>query len=159
QAVGVDVGRVEQVQPGVEADVHQARRPGHVGGAPGLEELVAAAERAGAETQHRHHEPRAAQLSIFHDPVLGAPSDLRPAGRRRRARLAQTPSAVFFYRGRRPATRDNPSPSLAWAYNAAVHPRRHYRGAIMRSLTLLLVTAAVALAALAPAAGRQPGSK
>ena len=33
---------------------------------PGLEELAAAAERAGAQAQHRHLEARAAELSVFH---------------------------------------------------------------------------------------------
>ena len=57
----VDVGRVEHVQAGVEADVDQPRGLGDVACAPGLEELAAAAERAGAEAQDGDLESRAAE--------------------------------------------------------------------------------------------------
>ena len=49
EAVGIDVGGVEHVEAGVEADVYEAGGFGHVARAPGFEEFVAAAECAGAE--------------------------------------------------------------------------------------------------------------
>ena len=71
-AARVDVGRVEHGEAGFEADIDEPRGLGHVAVAPGLEELVAAAERAGAEAQHRNLEPRAAKLSEFHENRLPA---------------------------------------------------------------------------------------
>ena len=70
QPARVDVGRVEHRQPGVEADVDEPRGLGDVARAPGLEELAAAAERAGAEAQDGHPESRSAEYSIFHGRVL-----------------------------------------------------------------------------------------
>ena len=66
QAVRVDVGRVEHRDAGLEADVDEPRRLGDVARAPGLEELVAAAEGAGAEAERGDLEARAAELSVFH---------------------------------------------------------------------------------------------
>ena len=66
-AVRVDVGRVEHGEPGLEADVDEPRGLGDVARAPGLEELVAAAECAGAEAQDGDLESRTAELPEFHD--------------------------------------------------------------------------------------------
>ena len=87
QPARIDVGRVEHRQPGVEADVHQPRGLGDVAGAPGLEELAAAAERAGAEAQDGHAESRSAEDSILHGRVtpavkLSVEKSVRPCGPR-----------------------------------------------------------------------------
>ena len=63
---GIDVGGVEDIDAGVEADVDEARGFGDVGVAPGLEEFVAAAERAGAEAENGDLQTRIAELSVFH---------------------------------------------------------------------------------------------
>ncbi len=52
-AVRIDVGGVEQVDPGLEADLDQAPSLGGVGVAPGAEQRALAAEGAGAEAEGR----------------------------------------------------------------------------------------------------------
>jgi hypothetical protein len=66
RAVRIDVGGVEQRDPGIEADVHQAAGFLQAGIAPIAEERAASAERAGAEAQRGHAEAGCAQASIFH---------------------------------------------------------------------------------------------
>ena len=46
RAAGIDIGGVEHVEPGLEADVDKPRRLRDIGGAPGLEELAFAAKGA-----------------------------------------------------------------------------------------------------------------
>ena len=65
-ACGIDVGAVEHREPGLEADIDQARRFGHVRAAPGLEELALAAEGAGAEAQHGHMKSGSSEAPVFH---------------------------------------------------------------------------------------------
>src|SRR5262249_4319373 len=65
--LGIDVGRVEQGEAGFEADIDEPPGLGDVAGTPGPEQLAAAAEGAGPQTQPRNLESRAAELSIFHD--------------------------------------------------------------------------------------------
>src|ERR1700690_3767316 len=66
EAAGVDVCGVEEVDAGFEADVNEARGFGDVTGAPGFEKFVAAAERAGAETENGNLQAGMAELSEFH---------------------------------------------------------------------------------------------
>ena len=66
EAAGIDVSGVKEIDSGVEADVDEARGFRNVAGAPGFEEFVAAAERAGAETQNGNLETGMAELSEFH---------------------------------------------------------------------------------------------
>src|SRR4051812_3074074 len=66
RAAGVDVGAVEHVDPGFEADVDEPRRLGHVAAAPGFEQLAFATKGAGAKSEDRDLEPRAAELPVFH---------------------------------------------------------------------------------------------
>ena len=66
EAVGVDVGGVEEVDAGFDADVDEAGGFCDVGGAPGFEEFVAAAEGAGAEAEDGDFEAGVAELSVFH---------------------------------------------------------------------------------------------
>ncbi|MNC58847.1 hypothetical protein D3C75_1086100 [compost metagenome] len=53
-AVGIDVCGVEQVDPGLQADVDQAAGLGHVAVAPGAEQGAGTAEGARAEAEDRH---------------------------------------------------------------------------------------------------------
>ena len=85
-AVGVDVGGVEQVDAGLEADVHQPRGLGDVGCAPGLEKLVAAAERAGAKAENGNLEAGASQKTVFHGRL--------DAARGRRMQVACLPDSL-----------------------------------------------------------------
>ena len=64
----IDVGGVEQGDPGVQADIDQPARLLNVGRAPGLEELALAAEGAGAEAKHRNGEAGCAEATMFHEP-------------------------------------------------------------------------------------------
>ena len=66
EAAGVDIGGVEEIDAGFEADVDEARGFGDVAGAPGFEEFVAAAERAGTETENGNLQAGMAELSEFH---------------------------------------------------------------------------------------------
>ncbi len=66
-AGGVDVGGVEECDPGVEAEVDQAACRAGVGVAPGPEERSPAAERAGAEAEDGNGETGSAELPVFHD--------------------------------------------------------------------------------------------
>jgi hypothetical protein len=66
KATGVDVGGVEKIDAGFEADVDEARSFRDVTAAPGFEEFVAAAEGAGAETENGNLQAGMAELSIFH---------------------------------------------------------------------------------------------
>ena len=74
--VGVDVGRVEEVDAGFEADVDEPRGFGDVRLAPRLEELVRAAERGRAKTERRNLEAGASKQSVFHG-VLDAGRRMR----------------------------------------------------------------------------------
>ena len=81
QAVGINIGAVEHVEPGVETDVEQTCRLGSASGAPVFEELVAAAKRASAEREHRDEETRAAKLPVFHViPVMRCAWEVYPIG-------------------------------------------------------------------------------
>jgi hypothetical protein len=62
----IDVGAVEQGDAMVEADVDQPARFGNVGRAPGLEEVIRAAEGRGAEGEGGHTKARGAEMAIFH---------------------------------------------------------------------------------------------
>jgi len=68
-AAGVHVGGVKEVDAGFEADVDEATGLGNVGLTPGfeVEELAAATEGAGAETECGYFEAGASQKTIFHD--------------------------------------------------------------------------------------------
>ena len=66
RALGVDVGAVEHGQAGVEADVDQAARFGHVGAAPGTEQRTLAPEGTGAEGEDGHAEAGRAEVTVFH---------------------------------------------------------------------------------------------
>jgi hypothetical protein len=59
-AVGVNIGRIEHGNAGVETDIDEPLCLGHIAGAPGFEELGPPAEGAGPETQHRDRESRRA---------------------------------------------------------------------------------------------------
>ena len=66
-AVGVDIGGVEEIDAGVEADVDELVRFGDVGCCtPGVEKLLAAAKCGGAKTQNGNLEAGASEQSIFH---------------------------------------------------------------------------------------------
>ena len=70
-AVGVHVGRVKQIDAGIEADIDDSSRLGEViGSAPSVKKLVSAAKRAGAKAQDRNLEARASQEPIFHVPWM-----------------------------------------------------------------------------------------
>src|SRR5690606_25634313 len=113
----IDIGRVEQVDAGFEADIDEAACLFHVGRAPVAEQRAGAAERAGTEAQGRHSEAGCAEIAIFHDPVLSnysAGARLALSGlllSRRMARSA-TPSAAI---GTRPATKVTESRPGPWS--------------------------------------------
>ena len=65
-AVGINVGGVEEIDAGVEADVDEAGGFGDVAAAPGFEEFVAAAKGAGAEAENGDLQAGVAELSEFH---------------------------------------------------------------------------------------------
>ena len=65
-AVGVDVGGVEEVAAGFHADVDEVGGFFVLGGAPGFEELVGAAEGAGAEAELGDFEAGAAERAVVH---------------------------------------------------------------------------------------------
>ena len=67
EAAGVNVGGVEEIDAGFEANVDEARGFGDVAGAPGFEKFVAAAEGAGAETENGNLQAGMAELSEFHN--------------------------------------------------------------------------------------------
>src|SRR3984885_6391952 len=62
----IDVGSVEQAHAVIETYVDQSRRAGGVGWSPCLEEVVAAAECAGAEPQRRHAQAGMAETIVVH---------------------------------------------------------------------------------------------
>ena len=64
---GVDVGAVEQGEPGIEADVDQPAGLVDVGVAPGAEKLALAAESPGAEAEHGDAEAGSPEPTMFHD--------------------------------------------------------------------------------------------
>src|SRR5215471_10079860 len=64
QAVGIDIGRVEERRAGLERDVDEARRLLELGVAPGPKEFVAAAEGRGAEAEDRHLEAGPAEQTM-----------------------------------------------------------------------------------------------
>ncbi len=66
RAGGIAVGGVEEIDPGLQTQIDEARRFGDIGAAPALEEFVGAAERAGAEAEDGDLEAGAAELAIFH---------------------------------------------------------------------------------------------
>jgi hypothetical protein len=66
-AVRIDVGGVEQGDPGLQAEVDQPPRLDDVGVAPGAEQRALAAEGAGPEAEGRYPEARLSELTI----VLG----------------------------------------------------------------------------------------
>jgi hypothetical protein len=68
-AVGVDVGGIDQVDPGVQAPVHLPPGLRHVC-RPDVLERAAAAERHRAHGEHGHPQTRLAQCAIFHVPNL-----------------------------------------------------------------------------------------
>ena len=65
-AVGVDVGGVEEVAAGFHADVDEVGGFGVLGGAPGFEEFVGAAEGSGAEAELGDFEAGAAEGAVVH---------------------------------------------------------------------------------------------
>ena len=62
----VDIRRVKQREPRLETDIHEPRRLGDLGRAPGFEKIPAPAKRARAEAEHRHLEPRPTEIAIIH---------------------------------------------------------------------------------------------
>jgi hypothetical protein len=50
----VHIRGIEEINPGVQADSDQPRCFFHIGSTPGLEELVSASERTGAEAENRN---------------------------------------------------------------------------------------------------------
>src|SRR4029077_9256820 len=64
EAGGINVGGVEQAHAVIETEVDQSGCAGRVGRSPGLEEVVAAAEGARAETQRRHTQAGMAETII-----------------------------------------------------------------------------------------------
>jgi hypothetical protein len=64
----IGIRGVEERRAGVDTDVHQPLRLGHIRAAPRSVELAAAAERRRSEAQHRHAQPAPAQLPEFHIP-------------------------------------------------------------------------------------------
>src|SRR5579859_114534 len=66
EPAGVDIGSVEEVDSGVEADVEETAGFGHVGVSPCLEKLVAAPESGDSKTKRGNFEAGASEKSIFH---------------------------------------------------------------------------------------------
>ena len=66
EAVGIDVGGVEEIDAGFHADIDQAGGFGHVARSPRAEEFSASAEGASAKTECGYFQAGAAQLSEFH---------------------------------------------------------------------------------------------
>src|SRR5262245_7882893 len=63
----VDVGGIEHREPGVEADIDEARRERGIASTERFEELaVAAAKRSSAETENRNLECRSAEQARVH---------------------------------------------------------------------------------------------
>src|SRR5580704_4056292 len=67
EAAGVDIGSVEEIDAGFEANVDESRSFGDVAGTPGFEKFVAAAKGAGAETENGNLQAGMAELSEFHN--------------------------------------------------------------------------------------------
>jgi len=65
-ALAVDVGGVEEIDPGLKTQIDHAAGLGDIGAAPALEELVGAAEGGGAEAEHGNLEAGSAELTVFH---------------------------------------------------------------------------------------------
>ena len=85
-AVGINVGGVEEIDAGVEADVDEAGGFGDVAAAPGFEEFVGAAEGAGAEGENGDLKSGVAELSEFH-----GGKDARDSWRGYRGRVKSSP--------------------------------------------------------------------
>ena len=83
-AVGVDVGGVEEVTAGFHADVDEMGGFGVLGGAPGFEEVVGAAEGAGAEAELGNFEAGAAEGAVLHGVFSGGSWVERLRSRERR---------------------------------------------------------------------------
>ncbi len=66
EAVGVDVGGVEEVDARLHADVDELARLVDVGFAPGLEKLVATAKGSSAEAEFGDFQAGVAELSEIH---------------------------------------------------------------------------------------------
>jgi len=65
-SIGVNIGGVEEVDAGFEANIDEAGGLGDVGRAPGFEKFIRAAKGAGAEAEDGDFEARIAKLSVFH---------------------------------------------------------------------------------------------
>ncbi len=105
-AAGVDVGGIDEVDPGVQAHIHLPPGLGHVG-RPDVFEWPAAAERHRAHGEHGNPQARPAQRAIFHRPTLltavrrGPSRPPRiPAGGARLDKHAGTPGAGLRHAGR-----------------------------------------------------------
>jgi hypothetical protein len=65
-AAAIHIGRIEEVEASVEANVDQPGGLFDLGVAPGFEKIVPPAEGACAEAENRYTETGMAELSIFH---------------------------------------------------------------------------------------------
>ena len=99
-ALRVNVGSVEEVDAGLEAEVDHAAGLGNIGRAPRLEKLRSAAEGRGAETQCGNLEARASQKTIFH-----AKLDAAGGGRVQRDSLPDATGATTNEGGSTPTRR------------------------------------------------------
>ena len=63
---GIDIGRIEHIDAGLETDVDYTAGLDRVAATPGLEEFPFAAERAGAEAQNGHIETGRSESAKFH---------------------------------------------------------------------------------------------
>src|ERR1700678_236937 len=70
----VNVRRIEKIDLGSEANIHEPRRLGHVTRAPCAEKLVTATKGSRAKAQYGHFQSRASQRSKFHGTVDAAPA-------------------------------------------------------------------------------------
>jgi hypothetical protein len=66
EARGINVGGIEKINAGFQADIDQAGGFSYVTRAPGAKKFCATAKRAGAKTECRYFEAGAAELSKFH---------------------------------------------------------------------------------------------
>ena len=67
RAIGIHIGRVEHIQAGIEANIHQPRGFGDIGRAPGFELFADSAKRASAEAERRNFQPGTAELTKLHE--------------------------------------------------------------------------------------------
>ena len=65
-AFRVDIGRIEKVDAGLEANADESSRIGDVRGAPGTKKVAAATERRRAETEYRQVQTATAESSSLH---------------------------------------------------------------------------------------------